>query len=158
MDVPLPVALGYIEDENRFLVVKRTSNNYRELYGFPGGKVETDEHIKDALIREVEEEAGVESKVTRHLGTVSESIRDGDETSLTIIHFFELELLGELEESGEMISRWVGRESLEDQGLIPSGRRMVEEIIIRNRTGYYESEVVLQNGEYVQKRFEKVLR
>lgn len=44
------------------LLVVRHSNPHSLHYAFPGGKMEEDESIKDAIIREIREELSVEAK------------------------------------------------------------------------------------------------
>lgn len=156
MTKPVPVALGYLEREGKFLAVERESNDYPGLYGFPGGKVEVDEHIREALVREVIEETGLEVRVTGFLGLVSENISGAEAAEHTIINFFELELV-ENHGKGEHRTEWIDLEEIEDEDLIPSGRRMIQEIILGGKNGYYESKVNRKNGDYIQEKFEKVI-
>src|SRR3954464_14128873 len=50
------VAAAIIDDEGRFLAIRRADNGNWEP---PGGVLELDESIEDGLIREVEEETGL---------------------------------------------------------------------------------------------------
>jgi 8-oxo-dGTP diphosphatase len=55
------VAVGVIRDKcGNFCITKRKSGKHLEGYWeFPGGKVEQDESVENALIRELKEEVGI---------------------------------------------------------------------------------------------------
>jgi len=58
---PIPVVTCTIYYKNKFLVIRRHDNakKFGGTWGFPGGKVEPDETIVGALIREVKEETNL---------------------------------------------------------------------------------------------------
>ena len=63
---PLPVASSIVVNENReVLLVKRKNEPYRGMWCLPIGFAEADEEVKDAALRELREEAGIEGKVVR---------------------------------------------------------------------------------------------
>lgn len=50
----------YLEKEGKILLQRRTNTNYEDgKYGFVGGHVAQNETLKEALVREVKEEAGI---------------------------------------------------------------------------------------------------
>ena len=59
---------GAVVHEGKLLMVKRASRRGRGNWQIPGGFVEFDETIETAVTREVQEEAGIESKVRAVLG------------------------------------------------------------------------------------------
>ncbi|MFL2644864.1 MAG: NUDIX domain-containing protein [Dehalococcoidia bacterium] len=59
---------GAVVHEGKLLMVKRASRRGRGNWQIPGGFVEFDETIESAVTREVQEEAGIESKVRAVLG------------------------------------------------------------------------------------------
>ncbi|MDY6778902.1 MAG: NUDIX domain-containing protein [Candidatus Nanohaloarchaea archaeon] len=75
MERPLPIVLAVIAEGDRYLLVHRDSGDFQGCWGFPGGKVERDEFIADAIEREVEEETGLPATFQEHLGVVSEHVR-----------------------------------------------------------------------------------
>lgn len=61
------VVAAIITDENRYLAARRAS--HKALAGkweFPGGKPEPGESDEMALVREIQEELGIEIRVLRH--------------------------------------------------------------------------------------------
>lgn len=63
MKKPLKIALAIIENEGKILVSKVKPERVRDFNGlqyvFPGGKVEQDETLEDALVREIKTETGL---------------------------------------------------------------------------------------------------
>ena len=59
---------GAVVRENRLLLVRRASRHGRGNWQLPGGFLEPDETIEQAVVREVQEEAGVTAEVEAVLG------------------------------------------------------------------------------------------
>jgi len=62
--------VGIVEHDGKVLVAKKKRVSHHVLSGawhIPGGKREADESDEEALVREIEEEAGVKIKVVRFL-------------------------------------------------------------------------------------------
>jgi len=59
---------GAVVDDSRLLLVRRSSRRGRGNWQIPGGFVEQNETMELAVVREVEEEAGVETTVQGVLG------------------------------------------------------------------------------------------
>ena len=59
---------GAVVRDHRLLLVRRASRHGRGNWQLPGGFIEPDETIEQAVVREVEEEAGVVSEVEAVLG------------------------------------------------------------------------------------------
>ncbi|MCU0575301.1 MAG: NUDIX domain-containing protein [Desulfobacterota bacterium] len=63
---PLPVASAIVVNEQReVLLVQREKEPYRGMWCLPIGFAETGEEVKDAALRELEEESGVKGKIVR---------------------------------------------------------------------------------------------
>ncbi|MBC5793231.1 MAG: NUDIX domain-containing protein [Nanohaloarchaea archaeon] len=154
---PLSVALGAVIKEGKVLLVKRESNNFKNLYGFPGGKIEGEEHIRDALKREIEEETGFETSLKRHLGTVSEKIENPESHSPVLLHFFEMKIERKSSES-EMETSWFELETISqnENSIIPSGSQMIQEIVKNGKRGYFESNIVKKSKKAYLDRFDKI--
>ena len=59
---------GAVVREGRLLFVRRASRHGRGNWQLPGGFIEPDETIEQAVVREVQEEAGVVAEVEAVLG------------------------------------------------------------------------------------------
>src|SRR5512145_1849796 len=59
---------GAVVRENRLLLVRRASRHGRGNWQLPGGFLEPDETIEQAVVREVQEETGVTAEVEAVLG------------------------------------------------------------------------------------------
>jgi ADP-ribose pyrophosphatase YjhB (NUDIX family) len=57
-----------VDDEGRILLHKRTDNEY---WSIPGGAMKPGESIAETVVREVEEETGIEAEVHKILGVYS---------------------------------------------------------------------------------------
>ncbi len=63
---PLPVASSIVVNEEReVLLVRRKNEPYRDMWCLPIGFAETGEEIREAALRELEEEAGVRGEIVR---------------------------------------------------------------------------------------------
>ena len=59
-----------IMEQSKILLVKRKRNPEKDHWGLPGGKVDPDERVEDAVVREIEEELGISIKLSRLICTV----------------------------------------------------------------------------------------
>ena len=67
----LRVAAALITDDNgRVLAAKRSSGEFKDMWEFPGGKIEKGESSAEAVVREVREELGVDIEPKEFFCTV----------------------------------------------------------------------------------------
>ncbi len=72
MSEPLHVALAIIRHQERWLVGRRGPGRpYAGYWEFPGGRVEPTENPREAAVREVREETGLDVVAIGDLGSVS---------------------------------------------------------------------------------------
>lgn len=83
-----------IYDGDRVLLVQRGKEPLKGFWSLPGGAVETGELVQDALIREVEEETGLEVKIVR-FGELFERIMP-DTAGATEYHYVLLDYVCEI--------------------------------------------------------------
>lgn len=68
MNKEIKVALDVLRNGDRYLLAKRTRDGKWE---FVGGKVEEDEELEDAALRELKEETGLEGEIRKTNGSYS---------------------------------------------------------------------------------------
>ena len=91
-ELPLAVVISVLIKDNQILLIKRLRGDYVGLLGLPGGKIEKNEHLSEAAIREILEESGIESDFKNHLGFVSEHlIENGNILQHFLLHICKLE-------------------------------------------------------------------
>jgi len=71
---PKPVVNGIIlkPDDNAFLLIQRAKEPFKNYWGLPGGFISYEEDPKAALLRELKEELGIETRIRKILGTFNE--------------------------------------------------------------------------------------
>ncbi len=63
---PLPIASSIVVNEDReVLLVKRKRDPYRDMWCLPIGFAEADEEVREAALRELEEETGLHGEIVR---------------------------------------------------------------------------------------------
>jgi len=73
------VAVGAIViDKGAILLVKRDREPAKGQWSLPGGRVEIGETLREALVREVREETGIDVDVDGLIGTAERVVRDDD--------------------------------------------------------------------------------
>lgn len=106
-----------------------TQRGYGELKGgweFPGGKVETGETNKQALIREIKEELDIEIEVGRHLITVE---YDYPEFHLSMDCFVCMIKSGEVVLKEHKDSKWLTKDMLNTVDWLPADEMVVGKIM-----------------------------
>ena len=77
--VPVHCAVGAIVlDKGTILLVKRDREPAKGQWSLPGGRVETGETLREALLREVREETGVDVEVDGLIGVAERIVRDDE--------------------------------------------------------------------------------
>ena len=67
---------GIVLIEDRIVFVRRGNEPFRGKLALPGGFVEADETVEEAVVREMREETGLETRVRRLVGVYSDPGRD----------------------------------------------------------------------------------
>jgi 8-oxo-dGTP diphosphatase len=66
--IPILIVDAFIKKNKKYLVIKRAKNVEVGTWETPGGKVDSNERLEDALKREIEEELGIRIKINKFLG------------------------------------------------------------------------------------------
>ncbi len=146
------VALGIIVFDGKILLQKRKRGDYIGYYGLCGGKVEANEHVAEAAVREVLEETGLKGSFVSYLGLVSELIlnkNDAEDITHCVLHLCEIAVQSSefvaAEDEGEL--EWFDLEDLEQikEKAIPSDYLMIQKMFLEKEKKYYEC--VLEKDE-----------
>ncbi|RLI30145.1 hypothetical protein DRO53_03395 [Candidatus Bathyarchaeota archaeon] len=127
---PLVGVGGLIVDENgRVLLVKRAFDPGKGLWAVPGGTPEVGETLKEALVREVEEETGVKIQVEKLIDVFDLIVNDEKgkvRYHFVLVDFLAKPLTGEVRPSFETPEvRWVGLKELKNYPLTATTRRLI---------------------------------
>ncbi len=73
---PVPAVIAVIVHDGRTLLVRRANPPDAGLWGFPGGKIEFGETVKEAAMRELLEETGVVAQARDVITTLDILVQD----------------------------------------------------------------------------------
>ena len=77
MNILLVSAVALIDIDGRVLIAQRPKGkSMAGLWEFPGGKIEQNETVEQALVREIKEELGLEIKTSRPLISIKHDYVD----------------------------------------------------------------------------------
>ena len=118
-----------VVDADRYLLIRRAADPDKGLWAIPGGLVKIGEKVKQAAVREVREETGLEVELDRILAVIDKIVRD--ELGKIRYHFvivdYEARVVGgSLQASSDALeARWVKRAELVDYELTDSFKDML---------------------------------
>ena len=78
--------------DGQIILIKRKSQPFQGQYALPGGFVEYGETVETAVVREFQEETGLQTRVKHLLGVYSSPDRDPRGHTVSVV--FELEVTG----------------------------------------------------------------
>lgn len=158
-DKPLSVGVAMIVDNGDILLLQRERGAYVGLWSLPGGKVEQDEHLREAVVREVKEEAGIETRFVAHTGIVSEHlVVDGGVDQHFLLHCCRLEPRSrDVAGGAEGAVDWVPLSDIDGLGaVLPSDRAIIEHFVEDRKSGYVECVMEQDAEEHTLRRFTPV--
>jgi len=83
---------GIIRQNDKLLLIKRKNPPFKGTYALPGGFVEYNETVEKAVVREVEEETGLETEINKLIGVYSSPDRDPRGHMVSTV--FSLDIIG----------------------------------------------------------------
>jgi 8-oxo-dGTP diphosphatase len=75
---PIPAVIAVLVHGSHALLVRRANPPDAGLWGFPGGKIDYGETVKEAALRELLEETGVRGEAQDVITTLDILVRSGD--------------------------------------------------------------------------------
>ena len=81
---------GVILREKEILLIKRFKNPFKNKWALPGGYVEYNEKVEDAILREIFEETGLKAEIEKLFGVYSESNRDPRGHTVSIVYLITI--------------------------------------------------------------------
>ncbi len=94
---------GIITKDEEILLIERKNPPFEGCYALPGGFVEYNEKVEDGVVREIEEETGLKTRVDQLVGVYSSPDRDPRGHIVSTV--FSLEIIaGEIKGSSDALS------------------------------------------------------
>jgi len=133
----LIVVVAGIKKKNEWLLIKRERGDYQQKWALVGGKMQFNESIQNAILREVFEETGLKVELIGIKAILNEKLKN-IETGKTMKHFliflchtiFEE---GELRNTDEGELKWFSKNEIHNlkQDIIPSDYYMLNVLLER---------------------------
>ena len=125
------IARGIIEEDGKFLLCRGKG---LQNYFFPGGHIEEGESAPEALMREIKEELGEESEVSRFLGASENKFetKNGEVHEINLV--FQVTLLSDssrVSQEDHLEFAWLTHEELRDAIVFP---RTLRDAVLATRT------------------------
>lgn len=122
----IEVVAAIIKKEDKIFITRRSYGEFKDMWEFPGGKIEAGETKEEALIREIKEELELDINNLEYLITVE---YDYPNFHLTM-HCFICEICGgSLNLNAHNDSKWALLEELPLQTWVPADVQVVEELL-----------------------------
>jgi len=119
------------------LIQRGKEGPLRGLWSFPGGRIEFGEPARDAVLREVREEAGVVARLVEPLGDVRYWYTRNGRRIAKVVSFFLLAYVsGEVEDHDSEVeqARWMALEDAARELSYAGEREMAARALSRTRT------------------------
>ena len=112
-----------IEEDGRYLLVKRAAEPDAGLWSIPGGLIEVGEKTADAAVREALEETGLTVEIMNQVDVVDKIVRDDGDVRyhFIIIDFHARPLSGEMRPMDDALdAAWAAPEEFTKYELTPT--------------------------------------
>ncbi len=122
----IEVVAAIIKKEDKIFITRRSYGEFKDMWEFPGGKIEAGERKEEALIREIKEELELDINNLEYLTTVD---YDYPNFHLTM-HCFICEICGgSLNLNAHNDAKWALLEELPLQAWVPADVKVVENLL-----------------------------
>lgn len=121
----IEVVAAIIKHDNKIFTTRRGYGEFKDMWEFPGGKVEAGETREDALIREIKEELELDINISEFLTTIDYNYPNFH----LIMHCFFCGICGgELHLNAHNDAKWVTLEELDNLNWVPADVLVVEKL------------------------------
>ncbi len=122
----IPVVAGFLKKDGKILVGQRPENNSLPgQWEFPGGKIEQGETPEQALVRELQEELGIDVEVGDLKLACTHSY---GEVGILILFFEILFWKGQPKAQHHMMLEWIHPEELKHRNIPEANRKILDRI------------------------------
>lgn len=121
----IKVVAAIMIDNGRVFATQRGYGEFKDGWEFPGGKVEPEETLQEALVREIKEELNSVIEVGELLDTVE---YDYPEFHLSMDCFICKVKAGDLELKEHEDARWLTTETLDSVDWLPADLGLIQKI------------------------------
>jgi ADP-ribose pyrophosphatase len=135
MEAPGVGVAGIVAENGEVLLVRRGNAPAKDLWAFPGGRVEVGESLRDALAREIAEECRLEVRVGSLVDVVEAIERSESAVSHWVLAIFAAERLSGHPEPGDDATavKWVGVADLVGLATAPGVERLAKWVLLGER-------------------------
>ena len=121
----IKVVAAVITHENKIFATQRGYGDFKGGWEFPGGKIEPGEMPKEAVVREIMEELGVEIEVGELIDTVE---YDYPQFHLSLTCFWCTIKSGELTLKEHEAAKWLAKDELYSVEWLPADLSLIGKI------------------------------
>lgn len=122
----IPVVAGFLKKDGKILVGQRPENNSLPgQWEFPGGKIEPGETPEQALVRELQEELGIDAEVGDLKLACTHSY---GEVGILILFYEILFWKGQPKAQHHMMLEWIHPEELKHRNIPDANRKILDRI------------------------------
>jgi 8-oxo-dGTP diphosphatase len=121
----IEVVAAVIYKDGEIFATQRGYGEFEGMWEFPGGKIEPGESCEVALVREIQEELGVDIEVGELICTTE---YDYPSFHLTMHCFLCSIALDEIELREHKSARWLTKDTLNDVNWLPADLEVIEKI------------------------------
>lgn len=121
----IEVVAAIIHDGEKIFATQRGYGEFKDGWEFPGGKVEADESLENALKREIREELAVEIHIEKLFSTIE---YDYPNFHLTMHCFLASLAGGNLTLKEHEAAKWLAKEELNSVEWLPADIQLIEKL------------------------------
>lgn len=129
---PRPTATALVLRGNKLLLTRRAKPPFKKWWDLPGGFIERRETAERAVIREIKEETGLETRIKKFFGTYPGTCSTGPDRNyhiLSVVYILEAEdnKLKALDDISD--SRWFTKKELPKKIAFDSNQKIIKDFL-----------------------------